>query len=347
MTVIAESNKALADSGITSYQQLKTRYMHPTPDGKTDSLHMFVRYHILTGIKFLGDIINSPAHQTMEPQEVITTQLIGQDVVINQVEFNGVLEKGVILNRTASDNAATNGVWHDAAADFNVKYRKPTPVYWDVSTFPEILKLPAYYKKQSYTWTRQSEADQPFKDITWGWGSLASTNIFSYAYNPGNSIGRYAVNFDCNQLPMGLPSRPTYWEMTTPPIVKGTYKIWICYSRSKQSSSSNMLCQVSVNGDVMPRTINFTDLRPKGSDPELEAIGWKQYTEPRSYSSDSNYAGRMVGTYTFPTTQRQTIRITPLTGTQNNNYLDMIHFIPADIPQVWPKFKTDGTPVYQ
>jgi len=55
----------------------------------------------------------------------------------------------------------------------------------------------------------------------------------------------------------------------------------------------------------------------------------------------------MVGTYTFPTTQRQTIRITPLTGTQNNNYLDMIHFIPADAPQVWPKFKTDGTPVYQ
>jgi len=347
MTVIAESNKALADSGITSYQQLKTRYMHATPDGNTDSLHMYVRYHILTGIKFLGDIINSPAHQTMEPQEVITTQLIGSDVVLNQIEFNGVLEKGVILNRSASDNAATNGVWHDASAHFTVKYRKPTAVYWDVSTFPEILKLPAYYKKQSYTWTRQSEADQPFKDITWGWGSLASTNIFSYAYNPGNSIGRYAVNFDCNQLPMGLPARPTYWEMTTPPIVKGTYKIWMCYSRSKQSSSSNMLCQVSVNGDVMPRTMNFTDLRPKGSDPELEAIGWKEYTEPRSYSSDSNYAGRMVGTYTFPTTQRQTIRITPLTGTQNNNYLDMIHFIPADAPQVWPKFKTDGTPVYQ
>jgi len=108
-----------------------------------------------------------------------------------------------------------------------------------------------------------------------------------------------------------------------------------------------MLCQVSVNGDVMPRTINFTDIRPKGNDAELEAIGWKEYTEPRSWSTDSNLAGRMVGTYTFPTTQRQTVRITPLAGTQNNNYLDMIHFIPADAPQTWPKFKTDGTPVYQ
>jgi hypothetical protein len=308
---------------------------------------MYIAYHILTGIKFLGDIINSPAHQTLQPQEVITTQLIDQDVVINQVEFNGVLEKGIIINRSISDNAATNGVWHDAMAHYTVKYRKPTAVYWDVSTFPEILKLPAYYRKQSYTWKRQSEADEPFKDITWGWGPLASTNIFSYAYNPSNSLGRYAVYNDCNQLPMGLPNRPTYWEMTTPPIVKGKYKVWICYSRSKQSSSSNMLCQVSINGDLMQRTINFTDLRPKGSDAELEAIGWKEYTEPRAYASDSNYCGRMVGVYEFQTTQRQTVRITPLTGTQNNNYLDMIHFIPADEDQVWPKFKTDGTKVYQ
>ena len=108
-----------------------------------------------------------------------------------------------------------------------------------------------------------------------------------------------------------------------------------------------MLCQVSVNGEVMPRTMNFTDLRPKGSDAELEAIGWKQYTEVRAYNTDSNYAGRLVGTYEFPTTQRQTIRITNLSGTQNNDYLDMIHFIPLDDNQVWPKFKIDGTKTYQ
>jgi uncharacterized surface protein with fasciclin (FAS1) repeats len=348
MTVMAESNTALADSGIHSYAELKTKYSKTSsPANANDSLHMYMAYHILSGVKFLGDIINAPSHNTMQPQEVITIELIGQDVVINQVQFNGVTEQGVKINRAISDNAATNGVWHDATAHFTVKYRKPTAVYWDVSTFAEILKLPAYYKKQSYTWTRQSETDQPFKDITWGWGSLPGTNIFTYSYSTTSSISRYAVNNDVNQLPMGLPSRPVYWEMTTPAIIKGKYKIWMCYSRSKQSSSSNMLCQVSVNGEVMPRTMNFTDLRPKGSDAELEAIGWKQYTEPRAYNVDSNYAGRMVGTYEFQTTQRQTIRITPLTGTQNNDYLDMIHFIPVDDNQVWPKFKTDGTKVYQ
>lgn len=348
MTVLAESNTALLDSGIHSYAELKARYSKTgSATNSNDSLHMYIAYHILSGVKFLGDIINAPSHTTMEPQEVISVELIGQDVVLNQVEFNGVTETGVTLNRSISDNAATNGVWHDCKAHFTVKYRKPTAVYWDVSTFPEILKLPAYYKKQSYTWTRQSETDQPFKEITWGWGALASTNIFTYSYSTTSSVSRYAVNNDVNQLPLGLPNRPPYWEMTTPAIIKGKYKIWMCYSRSKQSSSSNMLCQVSVNGEVMPRTMNFTDFRPKGSDAELEAIGWKQYTEVRAYSADSNYAGRQVGTYEFQTTQRQTVRITNLTGTQNNNYLDMIHFIPVDDNQVWPKFKIDGTKTYQ
>jgi uncharacterized surface protein with fasciclin (FAS1) repeats len=343
MTVFAESNRALADSGISSYAQLKARYSQTgNPSSPSDSLYMYVAYHVLGGIKFLGDIITSPAHQTLQPQEVISVQLVNQNVVVNENEFNGVLEPGVVITRSISDNAATNGVWHDAGSHFTLKFRKPTALYWDVSAFPEILKLPAFYKKQSYTWTRQSEADQPFKDFTWGWGPLASTNIFTYYFNTTNSIAGNAVNNDLNQLPMGLPNRPTYWEMTTPPIIKGRYKIWICYSARKQSSSSNMLCQVSVNGEIMPRTMNFTETRPAGSDAELEAIGWKRYT----VNTGSQYAGRLVGTYTFTTTQRQTLRITPLSGTQNDNFLDMIHFIPVDENQVLPRFAVDGTKVF-
>ncbi|MEO6731144.1 MAG: fasciclin domain-containing protein [Ferruginibacter sp.] len=343
MTVLAESNSALADSGITSYAVLKSKYSKTgNPTLANDSLHMYVAYHILGGIKFLGDIISSPSHATLQPQEVVSIQLLEQDILVNQNEFNGMFEKGILLNRVTSDNAATNGVWHDAAAHFTVKYRKPTALFWDVSTFPEILKLPAYYRKQSFNFPRQSESDQPLKDITWGWGQLAGTNTFTYSYSSSSSITNTAVFNDCNQLPMGLPARPVWWEMTTPPIVKGKYKIWICYATSKQSSGSNMLCQVSVNGDVLPRTMNFTESRPAGTDAELEAIGWKRYTE----NTGSNRCGKLVGVYDFQTTQRQTIRITPLTGTQNNNFLDMIHFIPIDENQVLPRFQPNGTKIY-
>jgi uncharacterized surface protein with fasciclin (FAS1) repeats len=346
MTLLAESNQALADSSITSYAALKAKYSQTgNPADANDSLHMYMAYHILTGIKFLGDIITSPSHQTLQPQEVISVQLLNGEVVLNQVEFNGVLEKGVILNRPTSDNAATNGVWHDVQGHFTLKYRKPTAVYWDVATFPEILKLPAYYQRQNYTWNRASEADQPLSEITWGWGALASTNFMTYYYNSSSSnsiTGRGACNYDAIEMPMGLPNRPTWWELTTPPIIKGKYKVWICYVQRKQSKSSNELCQVSIEGDDLPRTMNFTETRPSGTDAELEAIGWKRYTE----GTNSVLAGRLVGTYDFKTTRRYKIRFTPLSGTQNDNYLDMIHFIPVDEDQVLPRFQADGTKIY-
>jgi hypothetical protein len=347
MTVLAESNQAFADSGITSYSQLKAKYSQTNnPAATNDSLHMYMAYHIVTGIKFLGDIITSPAHATLQPQEVVSITLKGQDVLVNEVEFNGVFEPGITLVRTKSDNAATNGVWHDAKSHFSLKFRKPTALFWDVATFPEILKLPAYYRKQNFNFPRQSEADQPIKDITWGWGPLAGTNVLTYYYNSStsNSItGRGAHFHDALMLPLGLPNRPTYWELTTPPIIKGKYKVWMCYIQRKQSSSSNLLAQVSVNGDIMPNTMNFTLTRPSGTDAELEAIGWKRYTE----GTDAVLAGRLVGVYEFKTTQRQTVRITPLSGTQNDNYLDMIHFIPIEEPQFFPRFRADGTKIYQ
>jgi hypothetical protein len=144
-------------------------------------------------------------------------------------------------------------------------------------------------------------------------------------------------------LPMGLPNRPVWWEMRTPPIIKGRYKVWLCYRAQKQSSSSNMLCQVEVNGTLMQRTMNFTENRPAGTDAELEAIGWKRYTE----NTTNVFAAKNVGTIDFVTTQQQVIRITPLNGTQNNNNLDMIHFIPVTDNQVLPRFRPDGTPIYQ
>jgi len=104
-----------------------------------------------------------------------------------------------------------------------------------------------------------------------------------------------------------------------------------------------MLCQVEVNGTLMQRTMNFTENRPTGTDPELEAIGWKRYTE----NTTNVFASRNVGTIDFATTQQQTIRITPLNGTQNNNNLDMIHFIPVTDNQILPRFRPDGTPIYQ
>jgi uncharacterized surface protein with fasciclin (FAS1) repeats len=344
-TVFAESNQALADSNITSYAALKAKYSQTgNPLLLTDSLNMYVAYHITKNIKFLGDIISVSVHTTLLPQEVVSVKLINQEVILNQDVFNGILEKGVTLDRPKSDNAASNGVWHFAKAHFMVKYRKPTALYWDVSAFEEIMKLPAFYKRANYNFTRATEADNPIKDHYWGWGSLAGTNALSYLYSASSTVSNYSVNNDVNMLPLGLPSRPVWWEMKTPPIIKGRYKVWICYSWQKQSASSNQLCQVTVNGTLMQRTFNFTEARPIGTDAELEAIGWKRYIE--NAGTGNRQAARQVGVIDFATTQQQLIRITPLSGTQNNNNLDMIHFIPVDENQILPRFRPDGSMIY-
>lgn len=343
MTVLAETNKALADSGFANYAALKARYSKTgNPRLANDSLNMYVAYHITPGLKFLGDIITQVTHETLLPQEVISIRLIEQDIMINEDEFNGILEKGVRINRPGSDNAATNGVWHEASGHYRVKFRKPTALFWDVSAFEEIKKLPAFYRKANYNFTRATEADNPIKDHYWGWGPLAGTNVLSYIYSTSSSITNFACNNDVNMLPLGLPNRPTWWEMRTPPIIKGKYKVWICYRAQKQSSSSNQLCQVEVNGQLMQRTMNFTENRPAGTDAELEAIGWKRYIE----NTTNIFAARQVGVIEFKTTQQQIIRITPLVGTQNNNNLDMIHFIPIDENQILPRFRPDGSMIY-
>jgi hypothetical protein len=88
--------------------------------------------------------------------------------------------------------------------------------------------------------------------------------------------------------------------------------------------------------------MNFVDNRPAGTDAELEAIGWKRYTE----NTTNVFAARQVGVIDFQTTQQQIVRITALNGTQNFNHLDMIHFIPVNDDQILPRFRPDGTMIY-
>ena len=344
LTLIAESNAALADSGITTYAQLKAKYSQTgNPALATDTLNLYVAYHILPGIKFLGDIILSQSQATLAPQEVVSTKLINQDVLVNDDIFNGIHEQGILLKRATSDVAATNGVIHDAKSHFNLKYRKPTAVFWDVSDFDEIRKLSAYFRKQSYTFNKLTEAEVPIKDITWPLPALASTSFLTYSYSAASTITNYACNADVNIQPLGGPNRPLEVSYKTPTIIKGRYKVWVCYRQQKQSSSSVCQCNVFVDGVQMQRPFTFTDTRPAGGDGDLEAIFYKRYTE----NTSNLWTGRLVGVATIATTERHTVRIVAINGTQNNNNLDMIHFIPENDNQILPRFRPDGTQLFQ
>jgi hypothetical protein len=262
------------------------------------------------------------------PLEVVTAKLDDQTVLINDDDFNGVHEQGVELDRALSDNAATNGVIHSSTGHFVSKVRKPTATYWDVADFPEIRKLPAYYGKKSYDFIYGS-----VKDISW---ERSNFNL-TYAYTTASNFPVYKNDY--LMIPLGAPNRSVWVDLKTPMLVKGRYKVWVCYRSQRQSGGSINICQGSVDGETLPRPMAFTDTAPAGSEGELEALGWKIYADP---GTDRNMAGRLLGVIDIKTTDRHMFRLTCIQGTQNNNNLDMVHFIPIDMPQTRPRFNRDG-----
>lgn len=338
-TVLAESNQALADSGITSYAALKAKYSKGSPTSPQDSLNIYIAYHIVNSIQFLGDIITVSSHLTLQPQEVISTKLINNEVMVNEDEFNGVVEPGVQLVRSKSDNAATNGVWHDAKAHFTAKIRKPTAVFWDLAMFPEIMKQPAYYRKGTFTFNKNSADDRPIQDIDWHY---FGENYLRYEFSssPTSTLHNFACYNDILTIPLGAPSnnnRATWVEFTTPPVIKGRYKVWVCY-RNRNAVTIN----VRVNGELMQRPVNLGQGYPANtSDTEMESLGWKRYT------TGGSFAGRLVGTVDIKTTERHKVRFEAISGTNRDLHFDMVHFIPVDQPQYLPRFAPDGTKVFQ
>src|SRR5690606_2690787 len=275
----------LSDSGYASYAALKAKYSQTgNPANPNDSLHMYMAYHIMNGLYFLGDIINYSAQLTLLPEEVITIKHENQQVVLNEMEFNGNLEKGVTLIRPSSDNSATNGVWHSASAHTMAKYRKPQALFWDVCTFPEIMNQPAYFRRAFFAFTRPTATDKPIASIDWEYN--VNTPAVNYEYGTGSTLNVFNVFSDYLSFHFGN-NRAKLIEFKSPPVIKGRYKVCICYV-AQNSVGAN----VFVNGMPMQRPMNFNEYMPAGTPEERESIGWKNYV---TAASPNRHNARLVG----------------------------------------------------
>lgn len=354
VTAIAETNKALADSGIGSYAVLKARYSNTgNPMNANDSLHMYVAYHIFNEARYLADIVSTVSIPTYQPLEVVTPKLDGQSVLLNDVFFNGNHEPGIELNRATSDVTASNGVVHSANAHFAVKIRVPVRIDFDVADQPELRKLTNVYRQATTanaitgTGGGTSFAKGTFADITWN-ANTSTTSTIAYVCMPSTSTTYYGWRTDYLRLPMGNTSRNLWVEFRTPLLVKGRYKVWICYYRGRASTNNPAFPnRVEFDGQPMQRTFDFSEQKPVGTTGELEALGYKQSTEaPLTNSApDINNVSRLVGTVDVATTDRHTVRITFLANStgQELNYLDVIQFIPINDNQQRPLFARDGS----
>lgn len=351
-TVLAETNQALADSGFTSYNALLTKLSNTgNPLNPLDSLHIYVAYHIIPEAKYLADIASASSHFTLQPLEVLSSKLSTEKVLINDLDFNGVHEQGIELQRSASDISTTTGVLHTALSHFRPKVRVPFSVYWDVADFPEVRKLPAIFRRAG---TTLDFAYGTLKDFNWD----NPVNVMTYSGDGPSSTSFPTYYGDHLTVPMGTTSRHHWIEFKTPLLVKGKYNVWICYRAGKGSGTltsstptggSNCPVQVSFDGVPTSRQFNFCIQRPLGSDGELLALGWKKYADSSRIPNSTAYqfmSGKFVGSVDVSTTDRHIVRfdVQPAAGTGNpSNFLDMIHFIPVDwSSQYLPRMGTNG-----
>ncbi|RYE35779.1 MAG: fasciclin domain-containing protein [Sphingobacteriaceae bacterium] len=338
-TVFAETDSTFNAAGISSYAALQRRYSATgNPKNPADSLYLFMAYHTVPDIKYLADVITTPSITTLAPQEVITTSLASQTIVLNETTFNNIFEPGVSVNRGYSDLTATNGVLHAANTNFTIKKRSPTAVYFDVADQPEIRKMTSVFRKFG-KFVNLSYGQ--LADVTWDYTAAqitytctANTDANPYVYYDLLSFG----------LRFGASNVVNWIEFKTPLLVKGQYKVWICFRRGVHGQFS----QVSMDGNPLSRIIDLTAYYPSLTDPDgvVESQGFKKYTG----TANTTQMAELAGTVNITSTDRHTIRLQCIKANTNSSNagatgvsLDMIQFIPLNQDQQYPRFNRDGS----
>jgi uncharacterized surface protein with fasciclin (FAS1) repeats len=331
-TVLAQKNATYNKINIKSYAELKAKYSQTgNPADKTDSLYLNMAYRILNDSKYLADLVTAPSHITLAPQEVITSKLKGEKVLINEDVFNGILEEGALVDRGGSDNTATNGVLHVVTDNFQIKKRNPVRVYFDVADQPELRILPEFRRLGSPS-VRFPVGS--FKEIY-----FEGSNSPTITYQPGSAANADGYAYG-DYLEVRMSNNVARLvEFTTPTIVKGKYRVWIAF----RTIGNTAPLQVYFNDQLLPRTIDMKLFYPGGVERELLAQGIKRHVA----DNPGNTHARLAGTITVETTGRHKIKFVGLSNTNGVHRLDMIQFIPEDQDQLYPKVKRDGTLVYE
>jgi uncharacterized surface protein with fasciclin (FAS1) repeats len=339
-TVFVHTNSVYNLIGINSFEDLKAKYCNTgNPKDRYDSLYLYMAYHILDySLKYVADLVTESSHLTFAPLEVITIRLKSDSVLINEDTFYGKLEKGVPIDRVNSDNTAGNGVFHLVEENFYIKVRHPIPVYWDVCDQPEIRKLTGVFRKPGLdTYLSLGQ----LANITW---SNESNIQYVCAADAKQGLLIYSDYFNIN-----LRTADINWiEFTTPLIVKGKYKLWIC-TRNVNDPNRRPKFLVYFDGELLPNIVATDFTLPRITDEELELQGLKRYnyyegdsTYLTSTDSGQYYAGRLAGAVDVQTTGNHKIKFVVINNGDKYLWLDMIQFIPSDLNQIWPRVDKNG-----
>lgn len=335
-TVLATPDSIYAINKIDSTTLRKLSFTGKPLNNTTDSLYLYVAYHILAENSYLNDIISKGSHGTLASGEIISDVLQVQTILINNDTFNGVLEPGIPLDRVNSDITTTNGVLHSALGNIHIKVRSPSRVDWDLGDQPEFRKQTTIFRRAGQS-TIQYNPGQ-LVDITMNGGQAqyscdAATTANFYWWDDHLNL----TNF---RNTAGLFNDCIF---RTPVIVKGKYKVWFC----NRNGSTTCGAQFFFDGVALQNVIPAWNVglpSSTDSDPVLESKGFKRYSA--APSTNTTQAGILLGVVNVATTDRHNLEMVAINGANNATNgitADMVQFIPIDQDQEYPRFARNGT----
>lgn len=349
---ITEAMVEAAKNDVAQYDTIESclltrlRKNQSSESNDTVLLEQYVDYHIISSLKYVSDLLYTSAIESSVSNQALSFKLIGETFMVNYFEIGSTIEPGVELYRNSdySDLSCSNGVIHYIGGQIEIKNRAAYRVYWDLAEQPEIQALKDFRKTGCY----QTFAPEDLSEVEWG-GSLLN-NVIYYCtgaqYSTSLDVKVQHVYGDYMRFRFS-PNINSWFEWKTPMLVAGKYKMWLCWRREQATTFRTIFRQEGKDDQVMSYVFDlgwYSWTLDNYTEEECLAEGWKQYAaKARQTVVNSRY----LGTIEVESTGRHTLRFENLTGRSGETSWDMIHFIPVDEDQAWPRVDMRGKWVYQ
>ncbi len=344
-TVFLQSNEAYAKAGIKSKADLLERLAKDRYDIATDKerLWTYAAYQCVKGLYYVADLSYLSAIQPQAPNQAITLKLSKDTLLVN--EYNnpvaGIYEAGMAVNKESAytDYTCSNGVTIDMSGYIGPVKRSAVAVYWDVTEQPELVKMKEF-RKSGFSVPISSLSEMSFDIRTAAYTAIYYNYVASFAAN-----GQYVNhdNFGINW------NRITSISFKTPLLIEGTYNVWICWRRGGYGDKiRGVFKQEGKDDQEMSNVVDLSEYYTTAAGTNAQALlasGMKRYTAKQRNSAMNS---RMLGTIVVESTGRHTLMMaTTNQAKASDTWLDMIHFIPVDDDQLWPRFDMEGNAIYQ
>lgn len=294
-TVFLETNEVLKKAGINSFDDLARKYSNTYTTTKSysnpaDSLNLFVRYHSLERKYFLSDVRNDYIETFNKGAYLIFNTKPGISInyqkKIESVSLNPVTGKNdtvfsypkVTMALDQSNRITKNGIVHSIESVLTIYTPPAVRLVCRFAGEPDdrIVTLPSGETKNVTDLFDQINNDPVSQASVWWlkWeGSM--TGVITSAW-PANVYLDYCVVVNNNASSYSI-------ELTTKPIFKGTYSIWISVRRS---TNLNYFVQYYLDDQKLGDLIDMTKSPDAygnavcGTDcKNIRQIGIKKFTE--------------------------------------------------------------------